>query len=127
MIHTKQMFYIKTNNGNRYVNSDELKESLINDKGFSFGVTDYSYEFVWDGTFLYPYDRDNKDDDIFDRVRTAEEMAKLLLSQSYGTQIIDAIKELKSFKLEIWISDALNHNDYSLNAVLRALKSKESK
>ena len=120
-----QMFYIKTNEGNRYISPTELKGLLINDKGFSFGVTDYSYEFVWDGVFLYPYDRDDKDDDIFNRVHTAEDMADLLLSQSIGTQIVDAIKELNNFNMSIWVSDALNHNDYSLGSVFRALKLKD--
>lgn len=117
------MFYLKSKRGIRDITNKECETLLRGSEYPTIGINDYSIEFNWDGSFLYPIDRDYRDREDFKRIDTLEEMSNILLS--HGTQIIKAFEALKEMGIEIHISDSLNSHDYPLALVFEELQKLE--
>lgn len=79
------------------------------DEDCKLGISDYSLEFSFDGSFLYPQDRDNEDYK-FPRCTSSEESYSILLS--HGEQINGLINDLKNS--DIRVSDPFNNADFSI-------------
>ncbi|MDY0292525.1 MAG: hypothetical protein RBR02_09355, partial [Desulfuromonadaceae bacterium] len=84
-------------------------DKVPSDEDCKLGISDYSLEFSFDGSFLYPQDRDNEDYE-FPRCTSSEESYSILLS--HGEQINDLINDLKNS--DICVSDPFNNADFSI-------------
>lgn len=115
------MFYVRDENGIKNVTNDEVASLLQEESSLTIGINDYSIEFNWDGSFLYPVDRDDNSGRAFDRIKTSSEMVDILLS--HGNQILEAFTFLKELPMEIYVSDGLNHNDYPIVDITDAIAS----
>ena len=83
----------------------DLERSPETFDAFNVGYHDYSLEFAYDGSFLYPVDRDDRDGDI--SFRSIDEIMDLM--SSHGGEYIDFLKRLAGHAI---ISDCNNMEDY---------------
>ena len=87
---------------------------------FMVGFHDYSLEFSYDGAFLYPEDRDARDEDI--SFRDIDEILDLIIS--HGDMYAAFLKELPG---HISISDCNNMEDYYVYEFREELLAREDK
>jgi len=114
---TPSSLYIRTKEGISPIASwDEFntiwEDRHLNEDVVRIGYSDYSIEFIYDGAFLYPVDRDFPTERM-DRTVSAEATYDYLAS--FGFQIDDFLKSL--LPSESHISDSLNRADFSVEEI----------
>ena len=124
------MFYIRDEKALRDVSQEEILSAVTDEElikrmdsfsDITIGIRGYQAEFNWDGVFLYPFDRDDSDNDYnFDSIWTPAEMAERLLA--CGPQVINAFEFLAKAPFEICVSDKYQNNDFPIRKVLEELQ-----
>lgn len=123
MVDNDTPLYIRTGKGLAPIDSWEVfekewKEKHLKEPNLRIGYSDYSIEFAYCGAFLYPVDRDFPTEHMHRR-ESAEDTYGYL--RSFGEQIDDFLKRLLPSKA--YISDSLNHADFSVEEVSKMASS----
>ncbi len=114
---TPSPLYIRTQEGITPIASWEEFEKVwearyLEEDTIRIGYSDYSIEFDYCGSFLYPVDRDFPTDDMYRKV-SAEDTYDYL--SSFGAQADDFLRRLLPSGASI--SDSFNHADFSVEEV----------